>query len=220
MHLCRTRAMLARRQDGLDARHQPVARGRVDDAVGFDAGGMRLAHEVIGAVQQVFEARHTAAGSTREARRETALQRMARARDADRHIAVAPAVPRHQTVRTFFEEAAALLDGQHVAGRIHDDEIDVAVDREALIETRPVHAVIDRIGRRQRAFEQGERGAFALGRCTRVARIELPPAIGYHLCHFTDPVSKWARAYTAARQVCSSARGYPQDLWTKCVMTR
>ncbi len=127
----------------------------VDDVVGIDARQWLVAHDVVGAVQQVVD---------RQRALETLGQALDRGQDLRADLARLALVAFDQAFRRLVQKAGDLLDDHDAAIRREHDEVDVAVHRITLLDVRPVHAVVDHVGRVGQALLQvGERLDFAGG---------------------------------------------------------
>ena len=128
---------------------------RVDDVVGIDAGQRLVAHDVVGAVQQVVD---------RQRALETFGQALDGGQDLRADLARLALVAFDQAFRRLVQKARDLLDDQDAAVRREHDEVDVTIHRVTLLDVRPVHAVVDHVGRVGQALLQvGERLDFAGG---------------------------------------------------------
>jgi hypothetical protein len=58
----------------------------------------------------------------------------------------------------FFQRAVFLLDAQHLPGAVQHHEVDLAIDRVALVLPGPMYPMKYRIGRRQMIAQDGEGG--------------------------------------------------------------
>ena len=127
----------------------------VDDVARLDAGQVRVAHDVVGTVQQIID---------RQVAFEALGQRVDRARDLRAHLGRLAAKALDQAILGFAEEAGFLFDQQYASVGSDDDEIDFAVGREALFDLGPVHAVVDAVRRVAQGFVQvGQRIELARG---------------------------------------------------------
>ena len=134
------------RQHLADDVGQPVLGGGVDDVARVDAGQVRIAHVVVGAVQQVVD------GQRGQARRvaEALDQAVDGVQDLGADVFRPALVALDQAVRGFGQEAGFLLDQQHPPARRDNDEVDLAIRRETMFDVGPVDAVIDAV---RRVFE-------------------------------------------------------------------
>jgi hypothetical protein len=105
---------------------------------------------------------------------------MRRIRPPKSHFIVAVALD--ELAGRFMQAAVLLLDAEHVARRIGDDEVDLAVEGVALVLARSKNAVKDGVAVRQRAAEHGE--ALELWRMGAAER-ELCEVVGGELGHFS-----------------------------------
>lgn len=164
------------RQGFHDAPAELPAHRRVDNALGRNARGALVLDRVIRAVQQVVDRERLVAHE----RREPAPQCVQRAAELGRDEFVPALVLLDEPLRRLQQKARLLLDQQYARGGRDDHEIDLAEDRVATVDARPVHAVEDCQLVRQPRLEDGERLDLAQ---RGAGDFEFAPAGGNHLRH-------------------------------------
>jgi hypothetical protein len=178
-------------QQGANDVYQMLALAGVDDAGGIDAGGAGLFDLVVGAVEQAVLSGFVGRAVLVEA----VAQGLGGAGHLRRYELFLLVVLLGEAIRCFAEKPGLLLDQQQIACGVDDGEVDFADQGVALVDARPVHAVIDGVGIGQTGGEQCQgldlapQGAaqprslglirIALGRCVaRFARRPLATRAG------------------------------------------
>ncbi len=158
-HAPELRRFLGDRQQAADGGGQLSPLAGIDDARRLDAGQVRIFDPVIRAVQQVVDLQRLL-----RLRRKALAQAIDHAQDLDANVLRLVLVILDQSFRRFGQEAGLLLDQQDATVGRDDDEVDFSVGGKALFDIRPVHAVVDVIGRvGQRRIQHRQRFDFARG---------------------------------------------------------
>ncbi|MET3249668.1 hypothetical protein ABIE53_006478 [Burkholderia sp. OAS925] len=155
---------------------EAIAPGCVDDPRGIHARNRRVLHDMVRAIQQFLDE----IGARAERRGKAPVQPFDGMRERDRHVALGLQIDLDEPLRRFAQKAGFLLDDHHASGGTDDHEVGLAEHREVLVQTRPVHAVINGVVFRQRLFEQ--RKGFAFAR-RRAGGGEALPVVGDNAGH-------------------------------------
>ena len=130
---------------------------RIDHAAGVDRGRQRAAQLVVRQEEEVVDVQPSAGEAAGELAHQVA--------DVARHLGAQPlravGVVLDELRALERDRAVLLLDGDQPAHPVRHQEVDLAVDRGALVGARPVRAVIDRVLVGQFALQALERLEFA-----------------------------------------------------------
>jgi hypothetical protein len=167
---------LVGRQRLADDRGKTLLTRRVDDARWIHTSNRRILHDVVRAVQQFLDeigARAEGCGKAPVHAFDGVCQR-------DRHVALGLQVDLDEPLGSLAQKAGFLFDDHHPPRGTDDHEIGFAEHREALVEPRPVHAVIHGVIVGQGPFQQ--RKGFALAR-RGAGGSEVLPVVGDNAGH-------------------------------------
>ena len=146
--------LLARAQEGVNALRQGVAGAGVDDAARIQRRRVDRHHPVVGTKDQIVDVESPAAAMDVA---ELLAHVVDGALDLIADVLRGLAVDLDQAVLGLLQAAVLLLDQQDLAGFVDDGEIDLAIDREALVFAGPVDSVKDRVFGGQPIAKQDQR---------------------------------------------------------------
>ena len=155
-------------QQCCDAFRQAVRVGGVDDALRIEPRRLDLSQPVVRTEQQIVQ-RQRVPGLPLE----LVPQRVQRAMQLAGYALDTPIIGLPEPALALGQRPRFLLDNEHGASLVDDDEIRFAERRRRGPALRPVDAMVDGVGRRQPPLQHGQRLKLA-----RVARSEVADQVG------------------------------------------
>ncbi len=144
----------ARAQHGRDSCGEIVIAAGVDDAFRVQAHRVHVLHPVVRQVQQIAQLQPGFVPVAALVFLEHVVQR---AMQLPRDVLLAVTVDLDQSLAGLLEIPRLLLDQQHRAAAVDDEEVDLAAPERATVGVGPVDAMEDRVVVRQRLGERAQR---------------------------------------------------------------